>query len=136
VSDESDGPQAEGLPPLLELAYWGDLAGIQECVSRGESLEVTDELGSTPLILAAVQDHANCVAALLEGGADMTARTNYGDTALTLAASNGHLDVVRTLLLGGADPLATGSLGRTGIDFAKEQGHEDIVELIGNWSSE
>ena len=58
---------------------------------KGEPLEVTDELGSTPLILAAVQGHATCVSALLEGGADLSARTNFGDTALTLAASGGHV---------------------------------------------
>ena len=129
-----DGPTGEGLPPLLELAYWGDLAGVSDCVAR-EALEVTDELGSTPLILAAVQDHANCVAVLLEAGADAAARTDYGDTALSLAAAGGHLDVVRTLLLGGADPGTTGSNGRTAIEFAQEQGHEDIVELIESWGS-
>lgn len=128
-----DGPTGEVLPPLLELAYWGDLAGVRDRVARGEALEVTDELGSTPLILAAVEDHANCVAVLLEAGADAAARTDYGDTALSLAAANGHLDVVRTLLLGGADPETTGSNGRTAIEFAQEQGHEDVVELIESW---
>ena len=128
-----DAPRSDGLPPILGLAYWGDLEDLRTAVWKGASLEVTDELGSTPLILAAGQGHATCVSALLEGGADVGARTNYGDTALTLAASGGHLDVVRTLLLGGADPRSTGSLGRTGVAFAREQGHEDIAELIEHW---
>jgi hypothetical protein len=136
VSDGSgDQPTAEEFPPLLELAYWGDLEGVRRRVWRGEPLEIADELGSTPLILAAGQGHDTCVSALLEGGADVGARTNYGDTALTLAAGNGYLEVVRTLLLAGADPLATGSLGRTAVALAREQGHEDIAELIELWPS-
>lgn len=137
MSNLSDGsgeaPSPEGLPAILGLAYWGDLEELRTAVWKGASLEVTDELGSTPLILAAAQGHATCVSALLEGGADLGARTNYGDTALTLAASGGHVDAVTTLLLGGADPRATGSLGRTGVEFAREQGHEDVAELIEHW---
>jgi hypothetical protein len=134
VSDESgDLPPFEELPPLLELAYWGDLEGVRRRVWRGEPLEIADELGSTPLILAAGQGHDTCVSALLEGGAEVGARTNYGDTALTMAAGNGYLEVARALLLAGADPRATGSLGRTATEFAREQGHENVAELIEHW---
>lgn len=134
MSERTDeGPGGDGLPAILEYAYWGDLEAVRTWVWKGEPLEVTDELGNTPLILAAVQGHATCITALLEGGADLTARTNFGDTALTLAAKGGHVQTVRALLVGGADRHATGSVGQTAVEVAREHGHEDVADLIATW---
>ncbi|MFQ5816385.1 MAG: ankyrin repeat domain-containing protein [Terriglobia bacterium] len=78
--------------------------------------------GTTALMVAASNGHAEVVRTLLEAGADVDARTEggmpaplnvRGMTALLGAAGGGHTDVVQALLDGGAED----NLGATIIFF-------------------
>ncbi|KAL2191560.1 ankyrin, partial [Thermothelomyces heterothallicus CBS 203.75] len=60
--------------------------------------------GRTALELAASKGHTEVVRALLERGADVTARTELGETPLWSAAHNGHAAAAELLLQHRADP--------------------------------
>ena len=60
------------------------------------------------------------VAALLDAGADLHARTEDGDTPLHRAASGGHAAAVAALLDAGADLNARDKKGRTPFDVIPE----------------
>ncbi len=65
-----------------------------------------------PNIEAARLPHSECVALLLENGADVNARDDSGDTALNVARELGNEDMARLLLDGGADVGVRNKKGR------------------------
>ncbi|ELT92188.1 hypothetical protein CAPTEDRAFT_29767, partial [Capitella teleta] len=58
----------------------------------------------TPLTLAALKGHNECVRILLEEGEDADEYGYFGMTPVMSACFEGHVDVLDTLLDMGADP--------------------------------
>lgn len=88
--------------------------------------------GTTALMLAAENDHAGCVAALLEAGARDDAADEDGWGAIHWAAFNGEETVMR-LLLQRCGPECVGMLTEdeeSPLDLAAGQGHAGIVKLL------
>ena len=63
-----------------------------------QALDLTDEVGRTPLYIAVQHGHAAVVARLLAAGAAVNQAHNNGTTPLYIAAQHGHLRVVQVLL--------------------------------------
>lgn len=83
--------------PRRALAADGGGAGVQE------SLFLTDHVGVTALHAAVQSARSEDTArALLEGGADVNARTHKGNTPLLFAANAGHHGAAEMLLAAGA----------------------------------
>lgn len=68
-----------------------------------EQVDMLDSHGMTALAWATCEGHAECVAALLEAGAEPDRRTSE-ESALCAAINRRHVAVVDALLAGGADP--------------------------------
>ena len=67
-------------------------------------VNIKDRAGRTPLHLAALGGHIQCVKILLEAGANANVTDNKGgQTPLTLAANKGNIEVVKLLLKYGSD---------------------------------
>ena len=78
--------------------------------------------GLTPLLHAVRQGHAETVAVLLEGGAEIDQRSaGDGTTPLLMAAVNGQFDLALELLQRGADPNAASDAGTTPLFAALER---------------
>jgi ankyrin repeat protein len=88
--------------------------------------------GTTALMLAAAAGWLSVVEALLEAGADVTARNRKGQTALTLAARNGHAAVVERLRRAGAtEPVDEGRYQQAAFLKAAWQGDcERLRDLL------
>ena len=82
-----------------------------------------NENGVTPLHWAARgNENPAVIAALVDAGADLKARTGYGLTPLHAAAiSNANPAVITALLDAGADPNARTEDGETPWDYAKDR---------------
>jgi ankyrin repeat protein len=109
------------LTALHFAAREGQLEAARTLVAAGADLNITDEYGSTPLILATVNGHLDVAGALLEAGADPKIADEWGRTAI-FAATDLHtldalarahprpddaltpVDIVRLALEKGADP--------------------------------
>ena len=83
----------------------------------------------TAMHIAAECGHAECIALLLEAGADKDLADFEGTTALDLAAQNGDVEIVR-LLLGGADKEVAASNLQKALRLAAWGGHSDVVKLL------
>lgn len=88
--------------------------------------------GRTLLMVAAQFGRVKAIAALVENGADVNARTasKAGETALALAAYAGHAGAVRALLQRGADRRAKTGYGETAEDAARANGMVKCAALL------
>lgn len=79
----------------LELVLWLMAQGVAIDLP---STALTDEVGETPLFLAAEAGHDHVVEVLAEAGVDLNRRTKEGSSAIGVAARNGHEACVQVLM--------------------------------------
>ncbi|MBC6416128.1 MAG: ankyrin repeat domain-containing protein [Bdellovibrionales bacterium] len=77
--------------------------------------------GNTALHVASQFNDVDVIKALLESGADPTAKNKYKDTPLHLAIKYENSDVVEALLANGADINAKNNMGRTPLHNAASE---------------
>lgn len=74
---------------LLDAAINGDLEAVKRIVdSNLEDINMKNQNGSTPLILAASSSHLDVVSYLITKGANIELVNSFGDSALTAAIMN------------------------------------------------
>ena len=90
---------------FLGAAQRGNTDELKDLYKRAQALNMTDlvmnvqdELGSTPLILASSDGYLSTVKMLMEKGAKIDAANIHGKHAAFLAAQNDHLDVLKLLI--------------------------------------
>jgi hypothetical protein len=87
-------------------------------------------LGRTALHLATENDHPACVQLLVDGRADVNARTADGMTALHSAAWRGSFEALKLLLWADADTAVRTQEGHTALDLAAGFGRQDCAQLV------
>lgn len=75
--------------------------------------DLVDGSGSTPLLVAASNDNATQVKALLKGGANPNIKNKLNTTPLLEAAFNSNTEIIKALLEAGADVNVSGPDGQT-----------------------
>ena len=83
---------------LLEAAEDGSITEIQSLLDRHANIHARDYKGATPLHLASLAGHHQCIELLLDRHADINAVTRYNDTPLHYASSEGHHQCIELLL--------------------------------------
>jgi ankyrin repeat protein len=113
--------------PILHIAVKnGDIAGIKALLAAGADPNLIAL--SSPLMGASVLGEAACIAALVQGGADVSLAQPDGTTALLLAAVNGNDLAVKMLLRLGAPIDAMNSNGDTALSMAARHGFLGILK--------
>jgi hypothetical protein len=102
---------------------------VRALLAAGAKLDAADDLGRTPLILAAGEGKLEVLRELLKAGADIEAVTDAGETPLMEAARWGHLEAVRVLIAAGAD-VNRAVDGETAYDHATLRKHREVAELL------
>ena len=92
--------------------------------------DVTDQRGSTPLIIATYYNHVEAASILLSAGADPDRKDSMGNTPLMGACFKGHADVARLLLNNGAVVDAVNGNMASALIFAATFGRLEIIELL------
>ncbi|MEK1890093.1 MAG: ankyrin repeat domain-containing protein [Phyllobacterium sp.] len=117
--------------PLHDAAKDGDVARAKQLIDQGAKVVEPDETGEPPLLIAALNGHADVVVLLLERGSDIEIRNKGGLTALHAAAYGGHLDVVELLVSKGAAINDQKNFYHMSpLHAAAEEGHADIVAFL------
>ena len=83
---------------LWQIAKLGDINKLEQALVRGADVNACNNLGLTPLMMAAYHGQTDMVKALVEHGADVNAVDNGGLTAAMLAEDSDHAEIVRTLV--------------------------------------
>ncbi|XP_058643317.1 ankyrin repeat and SOCS box protein 1 isoform X2 [Onychostoma macrolepis] len=124
---------------LHNAAHVGDLDTLKTLLLEDRFKQQINEkliwscgwLPCTPLRIAAMMGHSECVEYLISQGAAVDLVDVKGQTALYMAVVNGHLDCVKILLKAGADPNGSIHHRSTPIYHAAQVGRVDILlELI------
>ena len=123
--------QPDGATALHWAAHWDDVEIAEALIGAGARVNATNDLGVTPLLVAAADAGGAMVALLLGAGADPNAVPSSGETALMAAARTGRVESVRALLQRGADVNA-GDAARqqTPLMWAAAHAHADVVQLL------
>ena len=97
---------------------------VRDLVSKGESVDATDEDGDTALHYAVDVELAK---ALLEAGADIDAKNNCGLTPLHVA---GNVEIAKFLIDQGADVHEEDVQGMTPLHFAAMFGQAGVIQIL------
>ncbi len=128
----------EGQTPLFMVAGGsGEVGVITELLEFGALPNIRNERGEMPLHVAAFKGHVAAATALLNGGAEVDAKTtdavsSGGLTPLHLAAAQGHKPLVELLLAQGADPQAPDDYSRTPLFKAVSTQGTEVLEVFLN----
>ncbi|MCE5240771.1 ankyrin repeat domain-containing protein [bacterium] len=133
-----ESPSRDGATPLYTAALYGRLAIVKLLLGRGAAVDGTGGHIGTPLIAAA--DHwssqageqvfAQIAGALLDAGADTTARDGEDKTALHCAARHGYVAIARLLLGHGAQVNAADRMGTTPLHEAATTAQTVLATLL------
>lgn len=92
----------------------GNLEVVKQHIEAGTDLNEKEPFGgSTPLITAATLDKREVTQALIDAGADLSAKNNDGSTALHSAAFFGRVEIVQMLIDAEADKTLRNNFGAT-----------------------
>ena len=89
--------EASGIP-IHNATADGDIEAVKQHLAAGVDVNAKeDQLGMTPLSVAAAFGHKEIVELLIANGADLEAKDQWGVTPLTNATNNGHTEIVDLL---------------------------------------
>ncbi len=140
---------------LLRAAKNGNFKNAGLALSKGANVNITDEAGSTPLMLAAGLGHLETVQVLIGGGGDVNATDlpvghpccarramvmsrlwsfcwppASGNSALHRVAEDGEENVVQALLEAGVNAGAKNKAGETAHDLALAAAHKNVAKVL------
>ena len=113
---------------LFDYAREGKTPELQQYISAGIPVNLTNHKGDTLIMLAAYHGHVEAVNMLLDKGADANALNERGQSPIAGAVFKGSDDVVKTLFERGADVNAGHP---TAVDSAKMFKKEDYLRMFG-----
>ncbi len=116
---------------LCKAAFEGGLSEVRRLIDSGADVNYTKSFGSTPLIDAAYNEHADVVSLLLQRGADVNSVDCDGWSALHCAAWHDLSGrCVELLLRAGADVDARNTNGATPLHCAVWSNNEEAVRAL------
>ncbi|KAH0533917.1 hypothetical protein FGG08_007464, partial [Glutinoglossum americanum] len=118
-----------GTPLQLSISR-GNVAVVQQLLSKGAKVESSQEVGEVPLYIAASRGDHNIVQMLLEAKANPDGKSGEFGTALQVACYGGFGKVVEHLLDSGADVNEEGGLFGTALQAASAAGYGEIVDEL------
>jgi ankyrin repeat protein len=116
---------------IINAAKKGDFEAVKTSIENGENIEARNDVGDTPLSMAASYGHLEIAKILIEKGANVDVRNNGRWTPLIIAAQEGHLEIVKLLIEKGADINAENAYTETPLCLAEDQNIVGILKRLG-----
>eukprot|EP00658_Telonema_sp_P-2_P041356 TRINITY_DN2957_c0_g1_i2.p1 TRINITY_DN2957_c0_g1~~TRINITY_DN2957_c0_g1_i2.p1 ORF type:complete len:325 (-),score=80.37 TRINITY_DN2957_c0_g1_i2:156-1130(-) len=113
----------------------GDEGMVEKLLGEPSNLNVADNEGHTPLMLASWEGHQEIVKMLLGKSAEVDLRNNMGNSALHLASWWGRTSTMQMLLEAGASIGAIDGDGDFALHHAARNNKIDAVRLLVQWGA-
>lgn len=107
---------------MLQTACMHGYSDMVDYISETVDINRTDELGRTPLMLAATKGYKKVAEVLLSKNANLHCVNKEGNTPLMQALAYGHIEMAEFLIEQGGLSNARNNAGQTAIDIARENG--------------
>jgi len=115
---------------LIVSAINGNIDGVRAALKNGASINVRDNRGRTPLLIATHADNSELARVLIAAGADVNAKDHIEDSAFLYAGAEGRNEILRMTLEAGADLKSTNRYGGTALIPAAHHGHPETVAIL------
>jgi hypothetical protein len=93
----ANGGASQNVKALFRVVERGNLAWTYRLIAMGTDVNVHNETGQSPLMLAAEKGYADMVQILIQNGANPKLANNQGESALTIALMKGYTRIAETL---------------------------------------
>lgn len=110
--------------PLLESVENGDIDSVRDHINAGEDLEVCNQHGETPLMIAARFGHYEIFKLLHRAHADLHKTNIHNQNASMLAVRFGHFNILEYIT--NVHPIVNNQL----LLIAASKGYYDITEML------
>lgn len=107
-----------------------DFKKIRSLLDKDANLDVRDQDGNTPFLLACRYDQFKIAKFLLDRGASADDRNNFGATPLIYAVQNSDVELIKALLQKHAYRYWRDDNGKDAHDYAVETNRADISALL------
>jgi ankyrin repeat protein len=101
-----------------------------KCTTTGGDVNKCGNDGQSPILMAALNGHAECLKLLLAAGGDVNKCDNNGSSPILMAALNGHAECLKLLLAAGGDVNKCDNNGSSPIYVAAQKGHAEFLKLL------
>ncbi|HYN67152.1 MAG TPA: ankyrin repeat domain-containing protein [Ornithinibacter sp.] len=123
-------PSSDPDAAVLAAAAAGDADAVALALRDGARLEVRDESGRTPLLLASAGDHVEVARVLVAMGADPDALDDQQDSPWLVTGVTGSVEMLEALLPASPDLGLRNRFGGVSVIPASERGHVDYVRRV------
>ncbi|MCH9632935.1 MAG: hypothetical protein S4CHLAM6_12810 [Chlamydiae bacterium] len=121
---------ANGRTPLHLAALFGDISTLEALLRAGAKVDVIDDIGCSPLLLAA-KGSAACFNSLHSSGASLDIENADGAGVWHFAAMNSDSNSIMSVLFREKkNPDKADILGRTAMHYASQEGNSDAVDNL------
>lgn len=121
-------------PPIFDAARLGTAAEVDKILKATPAMrDARNQLGATPLHLAATNPDIGPLKALLAAGAEVNARDKDDLTPLHMAAYADKHKHAQLLLEAGADVEAKSTGGRTPMSLARKSRADQTAGIMSLW---
>lgn len=125
---------AHAVGTIFDAAKDGSKQEVEKMLAANKTLvNARNELGSTPLHVAAGNPNAEIAKLLVAMGADVNARDKNSTTPIHISAYTGKKELVEFFLSKGADAYAKDFKGETPRDFAEHALNQEIKNILVMW---
>lgn len=115
---------------FLQAAERGDATVLAACLRDGADVNTCTRQNRSAITLASLNRHYDCVARLIDAGADIDRQDNTCLNPFLIACLNNDLTLLRLLLPAGPDLNRLTRFGGVGLTPASEKGHVEIVREL------
>ena len=128
---EVNKANALGERALMHAAWRGELEAVKWLLARG-ALVNGEPMTWSALHYAVFAGQKEAAALLMEGGADINARSSNGSSVLMMAVYEGHDELVKQLVTRGADTSVKNDRGEGALEWAFKFKRLGIARMVAN----
>lgn len=116
---------------IFNFAKEGNLAKVQEWISKGENLDIQNEKGTSMLMICALEGWNDMALSLIESKCNLNFKNYFGYSALSIAITNCKEDkLALALIAAGCDVNIQNGMGFTPLHLASTRNKKDIVDAL------